>query len=295
MSPLAGTKRPAESPVASPTKAAAYTKRSRTHYDYFDEEDAEDMQWSGDDWSDDSSVMDLDDADEIEDNQERLSPDDLGDDDLDDKAGRSWSKHVRRLVGCSKKARQDTDAREQVETDDAALEGIPVSRCRCKSSSCRDPSLCGDPLDDLDTEAVFGPGEVTLHPCFIHHLAHNEAIVPAWLTTQDLFELVYDSTCLVPGQDTGVIAEWHAKWTVLSKRNKEEEPGIALQRELLRLALTCTPGNDMFYSFCFHDECNVVHEDSDGPWRATAATGHCRTCGRCAKQYDCHSPGNHVF
>lgn len=101
MSSLAGTKRAAETPVASPTKAAAYTKRFRTHYDYFDEEDPEDMQWSGDDWSDDSSIMDLDDTDEFEGGQERLSPDDLGDDyldALDDKASRSRSKEVRRLV-----------------------------------------------------------------------------------------------------------------------------------------------------------------------------------------------------
>lgn len=88
MPSLAGTKRPAETPVASPTKAAETTKRTRTHYDYYENDDDDDkqleeMQWSGDDWSDESSVMDLDDIDELE--HELLSPDDLGDDDFDPK------------------------------------------------------------------------------------------------------------------------------------------------------------------------------------------------------------------
>lgn len=103
MPSLAGTKRPAETPVASPTKAAALTKKSRTHYDYYEEEDAEQSEeetWSGDDWSDGSSVMDLDDADEVV-QDELLSPDDLGDDDFDERLERlDWNEKftgVRRL------------------------------------------------------------------------------------------------------------------------------------------------------------------------------------------------------
>lgn len=91
MPSLAGTKRPAETPVASPNKATAFTKRCRTHYDYYDDEDGEESeeeQWSGDEWSDDSSVMDLDDADEA--NGEVLSPDDLGDDDFEEKAAQQF-------------------------------------------------------------------------------------------------------------------------------------------------------------------------------------------------------------
>lgn len=80
MPSLTGTKRPAEtSPVASPTKNAEPAKRIRTHYDYYEdddeddddeEEEIEEMQWSGDDRSDESSVMDLDDADELDDDFE---------------------------------------------------------------------------------------------------------------------------------------------------------------------------------------------------------------------------------
>lgn len=162
-------------------------------------------------------------------------------------------------------------------------------------SVCRNPSLCGDPMSHLDTEAVFGPGEVTLHPCAIHHLAHSEAIVPAWLTTRDLFELAYEQTYPVPYQDTGVIAAWHAKWTALGEQEKEEQPGVTLQQELLRLAFSCTSGSNMFYSFCFQKEHLLKDDDFDGPWRAIAGTGHCRTCGKCATQYNCHSPGNHEF
>lgn len=95
MPALAGTKRPAETPVASPTKAAEITKRTRTHYDYYeddDDEQLEEMQWIGDDWSDESSVMDLDDADELE--HELLSPDDLGDDDFDQKQASHWSEQA---------------------------------------------------------------------------------------------------------------------------------------------------------------------------------------------------------
>lgn len=67
-SPGAGSKRPAASPTASPSKAA--TKRSRTHYDYYDEEDVEtsaeeeedddEEQWSDEDLET-SSRMSLDD------------------------------------------------------------------------------------------------------------------------------------------------------------------------------------------------------------------------------------------
>lgn len=50
MSDLAGSKRPASTPFASPSKAAS--KRSRTKYDYGDEDDTESSpedQWSADD------------------------------------------------------------------------------------------------------------------------------------------------------------------------------------------------------------------------------------------------------
>ncbi|KAJ0109805.1 hypothetical protein J7T55_004355 [Diaporthe amygdali] len=65
MMTLAGTKRTAGTPYASPTKAAASAKRSRTQYDYCDEEDLESLhedQWSAD-W-DSGSEMSIDGDDE---------------------------------------------------------------------------------------------------------------------------------------------------------------------------------------------------------------------------------------
>lgn len=62
MKTLAGSKRKTGTPFASPTKAAASTKRSRTQYDYYDEEDSESLseyQWSADD-TDSGSEMSVD-------------------------------------------------------------------------------------------------------------------------------------------------------------------------------------------------------------------------------------------
>lgn len=65
MSAPAGSKRAAPTPFASPSKAAS--KRSRTHYDYGDEDDVESLpedQWSPGD-ADSMSLDDGEDGDEI--------------------------------------------------------------------------------------------------------------------------------------------------------------------------------------------------------------------------------------
>lgn len=62
MKTLAGSKRKTGTTFASPTKAAASTKRSRTQYDYYDEEDSESLpeyRWSAGD-TDSGSEMSLD-------------------------------------------------------------------------------------------------------------------------------------------------------------------------------------------------------------------------------------------
>lgn len=64
MKTLAGSKRTAGTPFASPTKATA-AKRSRTQYDYYDEDDSESLpeeQWSPD--LDSGSEMSIDEDDE---------------------------------------------------------------------------------------------------------------------------------------------------------------------------------------------------------------------------------------
>lgn len=68
MAGLAGSKRPAASPFASPSKGAtAITKRTRTTYNYYDEDDDDtastsDERWSPDDL-DSASGMSIDDED----------------------------------------------------------------------------------------------------------------------------------------------------------------------------------------------------------------------------------------
>lgn len=63
MSTFSGAKRTAGTAFASPSKTAATSKRARTYYDYYDEEDVEsslEEQWSDDDL-DSESRMSLDD------------------------------------------------------------------------------------------------------------------------------------------------------------------------------------------------------------------------------------------
>lgn len=75
------SKRPVASPVASPSKAASNAKRSRTHYDYYDEEDVEshsEEQWR-DGSMDSPSRMSLDGSDDF---VERFMPGPVGDDTL---------------------------------------------------------------------------------------------------------------------------------------------------------------------------------------------------------------------
>lgn len=169
----------------------------------------------------------------------------------------------------------------------------------CKSQECDypGPPKCVHRLNNLDTEAIFGPGEVTLHPCFTNWIAKNEAMEPAWLTTQYLFDIIYDETRPVPFQDSGKCADWHAKWTELdSNKENVDSDVLALQRQLVRLAFTCAPSNGIFYSFCLENEdFDGSEEDWDGPWRSTATTEHCRSCGKCAVHYVCQSQGNDEF
>lgn len=73
MKTLAGSKRSAGTPFASPTKAAASVKRSRTQYDYYDEEDSEPL--PEDQWSpgvDSGSEMSLDGGDELDSPSDRI-------------------------------------------------------------------------------------------------------------------------------------------------------------------------------------------------------------------------------
>ena len=67
MGTLAGSKRAAGTMFASPTKAAASAKRTRTQYDYYDEDDSESL--PEDHWSpetDSGSEMSLDEDDEYD-------------------------------------------------------------------------------------------------------------------------------------------------------------------------------------------------------------------------------------
>lgn len=70
---MAGSKRQAEMSVASPSKVGASAKRSRTQYDYYDEDEVESYpneQWSDRDMES-ASRMSLDDSDDYD---ERFMP-----------------------------------------------------------------------------------------------------------------------------------------------------------------------------------------------------------------------------
>lgn len=90
MSDFAGSKRPASTPFASPSKVAS--KRSRTKYDYGDEDDiysSAEEQWSGGDA--DSMSWDSE-VDDIVNSMPSPSADfmSISSDDGDDKAYRGW-------------------------------------------------------------------------------------------------------------------------------------------------------------------------------------------------------------
>lgn len=73
-------------------------------------------------------------------------------------------------------------------------------------------------------------------------------------------------------------AEWQAKWDQYKDPEGSNTPhGFLLKKELIRMAFTHVPGNDMFFCLCGEDQ----DDNSHGNWRSANNTGHCQICGAC--------------
>ncbi|KUI69200.1 hypothetical protein VM1G_05160 [Cytospora mali] len=251
---LSGSKRRAETAFASPTKAAASTKRARTYYDYYDEEDVEsspEEQWSDED-TESESRMSLDDDE--------------------------WLA----LENFSLTHRKDAPITEIYVRPPPA----PTTRCRClatgtKDKACADscdcskwghgcktttcgcqggPS-CNNPFNKLDVQAIFGAGRTVLHPCFISWMLRQETVQPERITTRYLFDMVVEDAAFIEARygrcKSQPYRDWRDRWDRLpaSERSGDSDSSsdgaAALRRELVRMALTVDGlGRGTFYSFC---------------------------------------------
>lgn len=117
-------------------------------------------------------------------------------------------------------------------------------------------------------------------------MIRQKDLEPGKITTEFLFDMAYDVSGPIPFEKSGACADWVTKWNKLDPVEKERGPGEALQQQLNRLAFTCVPSNDMFYSLCRED--NFL-----GPWQSTEYTRHCHICGKCAEADDFQSPKCH--
>lgn len=283
MSNLSGAKRTAGTAFASPSKleTAATSKRARTYYDYYDEEDVEsspEEQWSDDDLDSDS----------------RMS--------LDDDEWLALQKPV------SLKYREDAPITEV----DVSPPPASTTQCRCSATSlartaracadcdcsrwgygcqaarcgCQGGPPCDNPFNKLDVQAVFGAAPARLHPCFVSWMRKQEMVRPELVTTRYLFDMVAEDAARVEaryGRWKGQpYRDWRARWDQLPAAEQEQRgtggggggggSGLALQQELVRMAFTTT-GSDRgtFFSFCCPGD---NWQDSDDTW-------HCAICGVC--------------
>ncbi|KAH8776328.1 hypothetical protein F5883DRAFT_711172 [Diaporthe sp. PMI_573] len=256
MKPLAGSKRKTGTPVASPTKAAASTKRSRTQYDYCDEEDSEsspEYQWSADD-SDSGSEMSVDgDEDQI---HQPDSPSDKyasgprGPRPLQD--SRDTEEPVRLPHTASLPY-----GRGLTNTKTEGCAGCACSRfgkqCNPSTCSCQGGAVCRNPLKKLDLGAIFGQDVVVLHPCFMTWLAKQPKAKLERTSTQSLFEVVLEAIVMLDEYHhnmTEPYLEWRTKWDGLTALERDDGAGHILKQELLRWGLTSRDCQSVYYSFC---------------------------------------------
>ncbi|KAI3395030.1 hypothetical protein diail_1853 [Diaporthe ilicicola] len=258
-----GLKRTAGTPFASPTKAAASAKRSRTQYDYYDEEDdlesPPEDQWSPDTDTGSEMSVDWDDGE-----QRASSPSD-------------------RFVADSttrfrEQARETAEAPHQAQNQNSEACACSASSHRCSASSCgcQGGAACHNPLQKLDLGALFGRDRVTLHPCFVSWVVKEDKhgrMDSERTSTQSLFDLVFGTAYLLEEFDDDVMDayyEWSWKWDRLPASERDGGRGLELKQELLRWGLTTSrEGELVFFSFCH----------SDG-WRESDKDWHCETCGR---------------
>lgn len=298
MTTLAGSKRTAGTPFASPTKAAASAKRSRTQYDYYDEEDSESCpedQWSPE--TDSGSDMSIDKNDER---------DSLGDESVA-APPRGPSPHLD-----SRDAEEMPTVRftspglfSSVQTTDTQKELIhqrsvaswyyghgssktktkPCIGCaciksgkQCDASSCRckGGAACKNPLKNLDLVALFGQDSVAVHPCFTTWVSRQDKATLDRTNVHSLFDVLFEEDTynftlddIYPYVNEPYL-EWRAKWDRLCASERDGGAGLVLKQELLRWGLTARDHQSAYFSFCREDG-----------WVQSELEWHCRICGEC--------------
>ncbi|KAF3761579.1 hypothetical protein M406DRAFT_74530 [Cryphonectria parasitica EP155] len=319
MPSLAGSKRLAETPIASPSKAAATAKRSRLQYDYYDDEDdagssqeEEEEEWDYNDL-DSSSDMSLDCEDEdlcIERfaiQPRRLStPFDSSEDDDDDDVD-PWE----HITHEARRHRNEQAFRINRDTQPPSLPTTTHCRCGpthperkdCTNCTCSkqdhicQPATCGchgtsttchNPFNKIDTAAIFGPEPLVLpHACFMSWALKQERSPAEQLATTTTRRSLFDLAL----QDAGSIEEfhddwdaepylaWRARWDALPEDEQDAPCGVALQQELNRLAFAAQRTPG---TSLFYSFCTRVR------WASRDFTWHCRACGECRDQRQWH-------
>lgn len=155
-------------------------------------------------------------------------------------------------------------------------------KCQVTICGCQAGPYCQNPFNDFDTEAVFGPEPVILHPCFISWMLKQQEFGPEKFTRRFLFDIAFtreDSIEMRNQSSSNPYRGWKAKWDRLPTSEQDADPGIALQQQLNRIAFTDQKSTtNTFYSFCRKQH----WRDDDGTW-------HCRVCGECVgwQQWHC--------
>lgn len=304
MKTLAGSKRTAGTPFASPTKAAASAKRSRTQYDYYDEDDSEALpedRWSPE--TDSGSEMSLD-----------------GDDKRDDLSAGFVAASPSTRGPRSHQDPRNTDVRltirftipdRHVQTADILKEPLLPAfsvgksyargssntktkgcidcacskygrQCSASKCGCKAGTSCKNPLKNLDLVALFGENPTDLHPCFITWVARQTKAKLERTNAQSLFDLVFETPLMLEEYHRNMsepYLEWRAKWDRLCASERDGEAGLALKQELLRWGLTSRSLQSVYYSFCRREG-----------WVETDHEWHCPIDGACMQWREWHCP-----
>lgn len=284
METLAGSKRKPGTPLASPTKTSASTKRSRTQYDYCDEEDSDSFpedQWSANDW-DSGSEMSVDgDEDQI------CHLDSPSDENATDRSHEEDSSNAEE-PGCMALAASIPRGRGLSNSKVEGCTGCSCSSfgklCNDSTCSCQGGADCHNPLKKLDFLALFGQDAVVLHPCFTTWIMKQSKAKLEQTSTQSLFDIVFEAIIMLneyQSNATEPYLEWRTKWDSLTVSERDSsDAGLALKQELLRWGLTSRDGQSVYYSFC-----------RINGWVETDHEWHCHDCGSCRdwKQWHCRN------
>ncbi|KAJ4423194.1 hypothetical protein N0V82_002188 [Gnomoniopsis sp. IMI 355080] len=276
MSEVTGSKRPASTPFASPSKAAS--KRSRTRYDYGDDDDTDSSpedQWSAEDA--DSVLWDSEDDDLVNCMPSpsadfmSISSDDDGGDTL---ASNTANPPPKSSTSCR------CDATNAVK--------VPCTNCTCSEwgyacnteiCGCHGGPACHNPFNGIDVPSLFGSDPITLHECFIAWVLKQKGMQTEQINIKALFELAVRSSHLITEitEYDDPYLEWRTKWDALSKPEQEVEVG--LRQEMNRMAFTKNDSSmTVFFSLC----------RQPGHWESANETWHCKTCGECMNWREWH-------